>query len=71
MEDVQQKVSKNAVSAPKLLSLMVIGFDTLRGLMAAQQHISFATAIVCGRTIWEAKIKVLFIKGSKGPGALR
>ena len=67
MEDVQKKVSINTRSAPKLLPLMVLGFDTLRGLMAAQQHLSLATAIICGRALWEAKVKLLFIKGSKDP----
>ena len=67
MEDVQQKVSKNTTNAPKLLPLMVLGFDTLRGLVAAQQHLSLATVIVCGRTIWEAKVRILFIAGSKTP----
>jgi hypothetical protein len=67
MEDVQKKVSKSAANAPKLLPLMVLGFDALRGLMAAQQHLSLVTAIVCGRTLWEAKVKLLFIKTSTDP----
>ena len=52
-------------SAPKLLPLMVLGFDTLRGLLAAQHHLSVATAISTGRTLWEAKVKLLFIKQAK------
>jgi Family of unknown function (DUF5677) len=67
MEDVQQKVTRNQTMAPKLLSLMVLGFDLLRGAVAAQQHQSLAMAAVCGRTLWEAMVKMVFIKESKTP----